>query len=98
MIIAIFSTQREITFPYRIGEDEFCGPEVVAAEGVALDGTRSCSVSRCRGCLLRGTTRRLGVVKESVDIEVDTQIAHLAVIVGIEDVFAETLILPNATF
>ena len=97
MVIAIFATQREIAFPYRIGEDKFCGPEVVAAVGVALDGTRGCSVSRCSGCLLCGATRRLGVVEESVDIEVDTQLAHLAVIVGIEDVLAETLILPNAT-
>ena len=45
---------------------------------------------------LRRPPWRLGVIEESVDIEVDTQLANLAVIIGIEDLLAEFLIPPDA--
>ena len=48
--------------------------------------------------LLCRTTWRLGIVKESIDIEVNAQLSHLTIIVGIEDVLAEALVLPDATF
>ena len=89
MVIAIFATQREISFPYRVGEDKFRGPEVVAADGVAGDGA-DCPVGNTLGrqirCWIgdfRGATRSLRVIEKAVDVEVDTQLSHLTIIIGL---------------
>lgn len=94
MVIAIFATQREITFQYRIGEDEFRGPEVVAAVGAALKATLRRAVCGILCCLC-GTALCLGVVEETIHVEVNTQLSYLAVIVGIEYVLADSLVLPD---
>ena len=55
------------------------GPEIIGAVGIALDGTidRGCADKRS---LFRRAAWRLGVVEESVDVQVDTQLPHLTVI------------------
>ena len=90
MVVAVLAANGEVSLQYGIAEDKLRGPEIVAAIGVALDGA-ILVIGR-----LRGAAWRLGIIEESVDIEVDTQLANLAVIIGIEDMLAEFLILPDA--
>ena len=98
MIVGVLTTHREVAFQNRIGEDEFRGPEIIRAVGVALDVALClllCS-NRLNGrCLLCGTTWSLCLIEESVNIQVDTQLAQLAVVIGVEDVLAEVVVLPD---
>ena len=104
MVITVLAANGQVAFPNGVGEDELRCPEVVAAEGVASDGT-DCSVGnaigrqiRCGISDLRRAARCLRIIEKTVDVEIDTQLAHLTIIIGIEDVLAETFILPDATF
>ena len=92
MVVAIFTAEREVALHDGIAEDELRGPEVVAAHGVALDGAVD-RASACLGGHFAGAARRLGVVEETIDVEVDAQLACLAIVVGIEDVLRELVVL-----
>ena len=51
------------------------------------------------GCGLFGSAaRRLGVVEEPVDVQVDTQVVNVAIVVGIEYVLGEAVVLPDLAF
>ena len=99
MIVGVLTTNREVTLPYRIGEDKLRSPEIVRTVGVALDDALClllCHSSRLSSrCLLCGATWCLRLVEESIDVQVDAQLAHLTVVVGIEDVLAEVVVLPD---
>ena len=112
MVVGILTAHGEVTLQHGIGEDEFRCPEVVAAVGIALNGAgcwlffdkrngraeRLWHSNRLDGCgYFCGAARYLGIVEESVDIQVDTQLTHLTIIIGIKDVLLETLVLPDAT-
>ena len=49
MVVTVFATEGEITLPDGIAEDEFRGPEVIAADGVAFDA----SIDRTATCFRR---------------------------------------------
>ena len=96
VVVAVLTANREIAFQYGIAEDELRGPEIIGAVGIALDGTVNGSCTdKC--CLLRRAAWRLGVVEETIDIQVDTQLSHLAVVIGVENVLLDTLVLPDIT-
>ena len=46
-------------------------------------------------CLFCGAAWRLRVVEESINVQVDAQLAHLTVVVGVEDVLTEVVVLPD---
>ena len=39
MVVTVLATDGEIAFPYGIAEDEFRGPEIIAADGVAFNAS-----------------------------------------------------------
>ena len=49
MVVTVLATEGEIAFPYGIAENEFRGPEVIAADGVAFDA----SIDRIATCFRR---------------------------------------------
>ena len=100
VVVGVLTTQREVTFPHGIAQDELRGPEVIAAVGVALNGAL-CHSNRLnrlnRHHDLGGAARCLRVVEETIEVEVNTQLAHLTIIIGIEDMLMEVVLLADAT-
>ena len=47
--------------------------------------------------LFRCIARRLAVVEQAVDIQVDAQFSHLAIVVGIEDMLLKFVLLDDIT-
>ena len=47
--------------------------------------------------MFRCVSGSLCFVKESIDIQIDAQLSHLSIIIGIEDVLLELLVLPYLT-
>ena len=97
--LLLLSAEREVAFQYGIGEDELRGPEVIAAVGIVLDGAFCvllCHSNRLNGRRrLGGAAGRLGVIKKTVDIQVDAQLSYFTIIIGIEDVLLDALLLPD---
>ncbi len=98
MIVRIFTTQREVAFQYGIAENEFRCPEVVGTCGVAFDGAlggtvihRTIQIVAHRCHRLVGAAFVVVVIEESVEIEINTQLPHLSIIIGVEDVLAEII-------
>ena len=97
VIISVFATCREVSFPHRIAENEFRCPEVVAADSVAFYAALDCCATHYCGLLL-GIARSFGVIKQTVNVQVDAQLSYLSIIIGIEDVLLELVFLHNLAF
>ena len=100
MVVGILATNGEVTLPDRIGEDKLRGPEIVRAVGVALDEARLCAGGRTTShgssrCLLCGAAWCLCLIEEPVNVQIDTQLAQFTIIIGVENVLAEVVVLPD---
>ena len=94
VVVAVLAANGEVTLQHGIAEDEFRGPEVVGVVGIILDGAVNGGSTDKRSLLSRAAWR-IGIVEESVDIQVDTQLSHLTVVIGVEDVLLDALVLPD---
>ena len=91
VVVRVFTAHRKVALPNGITQDELRCPEIVSAAGVALDAAADGDAVQ-DGCLI-GAARRLGAVKQAIHVEVNAQGTHLAVVIGIENVLAETVVL-----
>ena len=91
MVVAVLAADTEIAFPHRIAEYELRGPEIVAALGAVFNVVAGTDVVGINGRLLRAVVL-YSLVEKAVHVPVDAKIAHLAVVIGIEDVFAEVVV------
>ena len=96
MIVSVLAANGEVTLQYGITEDQFRGPEIIGAVGIALDNAVNGGCADNRR-LLRSAAWRLGVIEKSINVQVDTQLSHLTIVIGVEDVLLDTLILPDVT-